>query len=283
MRAKKAGKLLAAALMGTLTGCAIPAMVQWQAGEMYGAAADGKACEVREVGQGTKKEKQTGQNTGQGSSQPVLWAGAGTLLRRETDQESQYQASLERRTITLSRESYLAEKPKKKIAENKKKAKKTKKTKKKEKWRSRTYKLPGYKGYHGFKSYEPYSAITSRDTPQWRLRLAAKTDKRGLRRVDERICVALGSYFGTKVGQYFDLILKNGTVIPCIMGDEKADRHTDEKYHIYTVHSACCSEFLVDSRLLRRYIGGSGDVSDLMSRWDSPVEKVRVYEKNYFD
>ena len=124
----------------------------------------------------------------------------------------------------------------------------------------------------------PSSAGTLR---KWKIRQAGETDEYGIRRVDGRACVALGSYFGAKVGQYLDLILENGTVIPCIMGDEKADRHTDDRYHAYTVHSACCSEFLVDAARLRRYIGGSGDVSELFKKWDSPVSAVRVYRKNY--
>lgn len=146
----------------------------------------------------------------------------------------------------------------------------------------KSYRLPFYEGYTGMKTYEKYRTITSRSSLQWELQQAASTDKNGLRVVDGRYCVAIGSYFQTKIGQYFDLILANGTVIPCIMGDAKADRHTDRQYHIFTTKSQCCSEFIVDAGLLGGRVRASGDISELFSEWESPVAEVRVYQKNYF-
>lgn len=62
--------------------------------------------------------------------------------------------------------------------------------------------------------------------------------------------IAVGSRFGTVPGQYIDLILENGIVIPCIMGDLKADEDTDLT-HTFTYHSGCCSEFIIDANTIR--------------------------------
>ena len=218
-----------------------------------------------------------------------LYGGFTNAILADVDRIENYMASLERRNIQLTEESYLSVESRKKREEQRKKEEAERKKaeeKKKEEERRRkykSYKLPEFSGYRGFKSYEPYRAITCRSTPQWKLQQVAETDRYGLRVVDKRYCVAIGSYFGTQIGQYFDLVLKNGTVIPCIKVDEKSDRHTDDTYHIYTVHSRCCSEFLVDVGTLRDYIGGTGDVSDLFRKWNSPVVEVRVYQINYFD
>ena len=79
----------------------------------------------------------------------------------------------------------------------------------------------------GFKSYMPYTAITSKSSPQYKLQQIAYTGTYGIRQYDNRYCVAIGTAFNADVGTYFDLILANGTVIPCIVADIKADKHTD--------------------------------------------------------
>ena len=79
----------------------------------------------------------------------------------------------------------------------------------------------------GFKSYMPYTAITSKNSNQYKLQhTEAYTGEHGIRQVDGRYCIALGSYFGKEIGTYYDLVLENGTVIPCILADRKADIHT---------------------------------------------------------
>jgi hypothetical protein len=98
--------------------------------------------------------------------------------------------------------------------------------------------------------------------------------------VNNRFCVAIGSYFGTQIGQYFDLVLANGTVIPCIMGDLKANQDTDRQ-HIFS-RNGCCSEFLIDKSALVRSVKNSGNVSSATSEWNSTVIAVRIYDINVF-
>lgn len=137
----------------------------------------------------------------------------------------------------------------------------------------------------GFKSFEPYHRFNPKYR-QYKLQQYASTDEYGLRKVDGRYCVALGTYFFENVsndiiGTYFDLILENGTVIPCILGDIKADAHTDAN-HIMTANG-CLSEFIVDKSKLTKDIKSMGNVSYAKKEWRSPVAKVIVYDKNFFD
>lgn len=88
------------------------------------------------------------------------------------------------------------------------------------------YSVPEYSGY---KSWMPYTAITSTSSPQYFLQNEyAYTGTYGIRQINGRYCVAIGSHFTDDIGQYFDLILENGTVVPCILADQKANEDTDE-------------------------------------------------------
>ena len=133
----------------------------------------------------------------------------------------------------------------------------------------------------GFKSYMPYTAITSKSSPQYKLQQIAYTGTYGIRQYDNRYCVAIGTAFNADVGTYFDLILANGTVIPCIVADIKADRHTDSN-NMVTIANGCLTEFIVDSSALNRNAKRMGDISYCNEDWDSRVEKIRVYDKNVF-
>ena len=130
-----------------------------------------------------------------------------------------------------------------------------------------------------FKSYMGYKAITNRSSSQYRLQHEyATTGSYGIRQVNDRYCIAVGTRFKAEIGQYLDLVLKNGTIIPCILGDIKANRDTDTT-NTFTVNG-CCSEFIVDSSVLISAIKNSGNVSSATEEWDSPVEKIRVYSIN---
>lgn len=125
------------------------------------------------------------------------------------------------------------------------------------------------------KSFMPYTAITSKESPQYRLQQKAYTGNYGIRQVNGRYCVAVGSYYTTAVGTNFDLILENGTVIPCILADCKSDRHTDKTKRV--TFDGSLAEFVVDGKALEKRIWKSGDVSSADPSWDSPVKTVRIY------
>lgn len=138
--------------------------------------------------------------------------------------------------------------------------------------------IPFYPAYHGQKTYMDYRTITSTGTYEYKLQsTVAYTNDDGIRMINGRYCIAVGTAFGTRIGQYIDLVLENGTVIHCIMGDTKADEHTDSE-HVFTVASGCCSEFIVETDKLNG-VAKSGDVSNAHPEWKSAVSKVMVYNK----
>ena len=134
--------------------------------------------------------------------------------------------------------------------------------------------------YPGTKTYESYT-VFGKSTPQQKLQNVATTDEQGFRRLNNRYMVALGSRFTSNIGQYFDIVLANGTVIPCMLSDQKSDEHTDPT-HTWTIAngSYCCSEFCVDTAKIKAS-GVDGDVSRL-NGWNSRVVEIRVYNYNYF-
>ena len=138
-----------------------------------------------------------------------------------------------------------------------------------------------------FKSYEDYRLITWTGGPHYKLQHQyAYTNSDGIRMADGRYCIALGSYFVTRIGQYVDIVLENGTIIPCILGDQKSDNHTDALHIAHPDGSIV--EFIIDknvisSKVYNKEHTGSGNVSDCYAEWRSPVVQVIVYDINIFD
>lgn len=79
------------------------------------------------------------------------------------------------------------------------------------------------------KHYMPYHLVTNKTSKQYYfLRDAdATTDKEtGIRLHDGRYCIAVGSYYTSKIGTKINLIMENGSTVKCVLGDQKADRDT---------------------------------------------------------
>lgn len=131
----------------------------------------------------------------------------------------------------------------------------------------------------GFKSYMPYTAITNKNSKQYKLQQIASTGAYGIRTVNGRLLCAIGTAFNADIGTYIDLILEDGFVIPCIVGDVKSPRHTDSS-NMITMHNGCVSEFIIDSKALHKSIKKSGDVSSCNENWSGCVRAIVVYDKN---
>lgn len=83
--------------------------------------------------------------------------------------------------------------------------------------------------HNNFKSYMGYQSITCKASKQYKLQQKAKTGKFGIRMVNDRYLIALGTYYTKNVGDKFDIKLSDGTIIKCMIGDIKSDMHTDAK------------------------------------------------------
>ena len=131
--------------------------------------------------------------------------------------------------------------------------------------------------YNRIKSYMSYKNITSRSSEQYKLQQMAYTGTYGIRQVNGRFCVAVGSAYTTQIGQYIDLVLEDGTIIPCILGDCKADEHTDSR-NILTSDGSL-AEFVVDVPSLSKTVRYTGDISTACDDWESMITRIIIYDK----
>ena len=118
-------------------------------------------------------------------------------------------------------------------------------------------------GNTSFKSYMDYRKITNHDSEQWALQTKCWTDKDGLRRKGDYYVVALGSYYADHIGDRFIITLDTGVEIPVIVGDFKADRHTDQtnRYTLTEDGRKNILEFVVDTQQLPEMARKMGDIS----------------------
>ena len=114
-----------------------------------------------------------------------------------------------------------------------------------------------------FKAWESYTANTDRTAPQYDFLYgdSAWTDtSNGIRCNGNRYCIALGSGFGSReVGTKYDVILYNGNVLHCVLGDVKQDRDT------VGIHMQCPNgsviEFITDPAVFSYLKDASGTVN----------------------
>lgn len=128
-----------------------------------------------------------------------------------------------------------------------------------------------------FKAYMGYQAVTDSTSPQFKMLRSPKayTDDQGLRMVEGRYCVALGSGFTTKIGTKVDIELTNGVVIPCILGDQKQDVHTKDN-HMRCVSNGSVAEFIMDDNVFYANNDSSGTVNFAHNGWGAKIKRITV-------
>ena len=124
--------------------------------------------------------------------------------------------------------------------------------------RGRVYELPPVSGE--FKTYMDYRTITDTSSKQYELQQQAITNEIGIREINGRLMVAMGTYYVEKVGKKFDITLSTGEVIPVIVGDIKSDLHTDPTNR-YIQHNGNIVEFIVNEDILDRKIKLTGSLN----------------------
>lgn len=129
---------------------------------------------------------------------------------------------------------------------------------------------------NSFKAYMGYTAITSRTSPQYKLQQQATTGSYGIRMYDGRYCIAVGTYYTSTIGTKIDVVMKNGNVIKCIVGDIKANCHTDATNRANP--NGCVVEFIVDTKTMDPTCKRMGDMSYAPSGGlQGEIESLRVY------
>lgn len=126
-----------------------------------------------------------------------------------------------------------------------------------------------------FKSYMSYKAITDRSSKQWQLQQQAYTDDNGIRCVNGRPMIAVGTGWGLVVGDVALVTCDNGNSFEVIIGDIKADAHTlaDNKTG---AANGCRCEFIVDSSALNNTVKVIGNVAVLKAYSGYVVNITRI-------
>lgn len=125
------------------------------------------------------------------------------------------------------------------------------------------------------KTFAYYTAVTVKSSPQYKL-LNSKdcyTDpETGIRMVDGCYCVALGSFYGSKIGTKYRITVSSGNSFDVILCDQKANRHTDKK-HQYAKRNKDILEFYVEKRNIPAQVRGSYDVLEQFKGKITAIEK----------
>jgi hypothetical protein len=118
-------------------------------------------------------------------------------------------------------------------------------------------------GDTAFKSYMSYKAITNTRSAQYKLQQQCWTDDEGLRRLDDDYVIALGTYYAEYIGERFKITLDTGESFTAVIGDFKADRHTDSRHQYYDCGNGKKNvvEFVVDTNSLNGKARRMGDIS----------------------
>lgn len=146
-----------------------------------------------------------------------------------------------------------------------------------------TFSVPD--GKHDWKPYARHTKITRKTSQQYKLQLIAKTDDNGLRYVTvdgvKRYCVALPVYWAggspSDVGRCFDVHMKNGATLHCVLGDVKKIEDSQNGEGKFGSKGELL-EFQVDIDKLPKHV--HGDISDLGGEFEGNADKIIVYDKN---
>ena len=113
-----------------------------------------------------------------------------------------------------------------------------------------------------FKSYMPYTAITNKSSEQWKLQQSATTDENGIRCLNGKPMVAVGTGWGVSVGDNAVITCDNGNSFEVVIGDIKDNNHTNTENKTTSANNCRC-EFIVDSRQLNPTVKTMGNVAVL--------------------
>ena len=128
-----------------------------------------------------------------------------------------------------------------------------------------------------FKCYEDYRCITSTSSPQYQLQLDCWTDDNGLRRYHSYYCIALGSAYGSHIGDKYLITLSTGQEFVAVLADQKADRDTVDGHT--RDRSGAIIEFLVETEALPYEVRQSGSVSSIPG-FNGEVREIRRLKDN---
>lgn len=130
---------------------------------------------------------------------------------------------------------------------------------------------------NSFKSYMDADTITSINTDQYKLKAKYVIDEQtGIWTVDERYCIAVGSYYTQSIGTYIDVVMENGSTLHCILGECKRNRDTD--YTNRQNPNGSVVEFIVNTSSMPSMVRKIGDCSYACEEMKGEIKSIIVYD-----
>ena len=130
---------------------------------------------------------------------------------------------------------------------------------------------------NSFKSYMDADTITSRNTDQYKLKAKYVIDEQtGIWTVDERYCIAVGSYYTKSIGTYIDVVMENGSTLHCILGECKRNSDTDNTNRQNPNGSVV--EFIVNTSSMPSMVRKMGNCSYACEEMKGEIESIIVYD-----
>lgn len=130
---------------------------------------------------------------------------------------------------------------------------------------------------NSFKSYMDADTITSRNTDQYKLKDKYVIDEQtGIWTVDERYCIAVGSYYTQSIGTYIDVVMENGSTLHCILGECKRNRDTD--YTNRQNPNGSVVEFIVNTSSMPSIARKMGNCSYACEEMKGEIKSIIVYD-----
>ena len=131
---------------------------------------------------------------------------------------------------------------------------------------------------NSFKTYMSYTAITNRNSLQWKMQQEAVTTENGFRLYEDRYMIAVGTYYADRCGIKLNVHLENGNIIYCITGDIKQNIHTDASNR-YVPANGNVVEFIVDTNKIDTMARRMGNMSYSENFYGQIVKIELVEEK----
>lgn len=139
---------------------------------------------------------------------------------------------------------------------------------------SATAKTFEFEGDHSMKTYMDYRTITNKNSLQYALQQEAETTPEGIRIIDGRFIIAIGSGMQLPINSHINVYLDNDNVIPCIVGDIKQSKDTGND-NIVVEENGNIVEFIVDSKNMDPLAKKMGNIS-YIDGFDGNVVKIEI-------
>lgn len=141
------------------------------------------------------------------------------------------------------------------------------------------------RGGHDWKPWARHTAVNLKSSPQYKMQKNyAKTDSNGLRYCidpygEKRYCVALNEYWcggdSKDIGRCFDVVMANGSIIKCCLGDTKKTENSQNKQGKFGSRGELL-EFQAEASKLNKKV--NGDVSKLGGAFEGEAVKIIAYD-----